>query len=168
MSDPSRAASRAHALRRLWRAIGPLAAAMALATPLAAQGAGGRITGTVVDSASGRPLAAVQVMVTGTRFGTATNDAGQYSIAGIPAGAYTLEGRRVGYRLARAANVRVTDGATVTADLRMTTVPLSLEAVVTTGVTDPTSGTRVPFTVGRVEAENSPVPSTIAVETIQG
>ena len=168
MFDPFRAPSRALAPRRLRRALSYLAATLALAGPLAAQGAGGRITGTVVDSASGRPLAAVQVMVTGTRFGTATNDAGQYSIAGVPAGSYTLEGRRVGYRLARAANVRVTDGATVTADFRMTTVPLSLEAVVTTGVTDPTSGTRVPFTVGRVEAENSPVPSTNAVETIQG
>jgi TonB-linked SusC/RagA family outer membrane protein len=168
MYDPCPAASRAHVPRRLRRAIGYLIASIALAAPLAAQAVGGRITGTVVDSASGRPLAAVQVLVSGTRFGTATNDAGQYSIAGVPAGSYTLEGRRVGYRLARVANVRVTDGATVTADFRMTTVPLSLEAVVTTGVTDPTSGTRVPFTVGRVEAENSPVPSTNAVETIQG
>ena len=47
-------------------------------------------------------------------------------------------------------------------------MPLSLQAVVTTGVTDPTSGTRVPFTVGRLEVENIPVPSTNAIESIQG
>jgi TonB-linked SusC/RagA family outer membrane protein len=45
---------------------------------------------------------------------------------------------------------------------------LTLQAVVTTGVVDPTAGTRVPFTVGRIEVENIPVPSTNAIEAIQG
>jgi TonB-dependent SusC/RagA subfamily outer membrane receptor len=45
---------------------------------------------------------------------------------------------------------------------------LSLEAVVVTGVTDPTAGTRVPFTVGRVSAEQVPVPPTNAVEALAG
>jgi TonB-linked SusC/RagA family outer membrane protein len=53
-------------------------------------------------------------------------------------------------------------------DLRLATAALNLQAVVTTGIVDPTSGTRVPFTVGRVDAENAPVPATNAVETIQG
>src|SRR5690606_2308489 len=41
-------------------------------------------------------------------------------------------------------------------------------AIVSTGVVDPTSGTRVPFTVGRVEAGDLPVPATNAIESIQG
>ena len=145
-----------------------LAALFAFGTAAGAQTTTGRVTGTVVDSASGRPLAAVQVMVVGTRFGASTNDAGQYAIAGVPAGTYMIEGRRVGYRVGRAANVVVTSGASATANLAMATIPLSLEAVVTTGVVDPTSGTRVPVTVGRVSAEDLPVPATNAVESIQG
>ncbi len=49
-----------------------------------------------------------------------------------------------------------------------TRIGLSLEAVVTTGLVDPASGTRVPFTVGRVDAESAPVPAPNAIETIQG
>ena len=145
-----------------------VAALLAIGGPAGAQTGSGRVTGTVVDSASGRPLSSVQVVVTGTRFGAATNDAGQFVIAGVPAGTHAVEGRRVGYRVGRAGNVVVAAGGTATVDLRMSPVPLSLEAVVTTGVVDPTSGTRVPFTVGRVSAEDLPVPATNAVESIQG
>jgi TonB-dependent SusC/RagA subfamily outer membrane receptor len=53
-------------------------------------------------------------------------------------------------------------------DVKMTAAALNLQAVVTTGIVDPTSGTRVPFTVGRVSAEDAPVPATNALETIQG
>ena len=65
-------------------------------------------------------------------------------------------------------NVTVEAGGTATVNFRLAAVPLSLQAVVTTGLTDPTSGTRVPFTVGRLEVENIPVPSTNAIESIQG
>jgi TonB-linked SusC/RagA family outer membrane protein len=66
------------------------------------------------------------------------------------------------------AGVVVTEGSTATANLRLDPVGLTLADVVTTGVVDPTSGTRVPFTVGRVTAENAPVPAANAVETVQG
>ena len=62
----------------------------------------------------------------------------------------------------------MTDGGTATAAFALVTAPLTLEAVVTTGVVDPTSGTRVPFTVARVDAANAPVPPSNALETIQG
>ena len=65
-------------------------------------------------------------------------------------------------------NVTVEAGGSATVNFRLAAVPLSLQAVVTTGLTDPTSGTRVPFTVGRLEVENIPVPSTNAIESIQG
>ena len=65
-------------------------------------------------------------------------------------------------------NVTVEAGGTATVNFRLAAVPLSLQAVVTTGVTDPTSGTRVPFKVGRLEVQNIPVPSTNAIESIQG
>ncbi len=146
----------------------PSLAATASAQPPASPASTGRITGTVTDSASGRPLSAVQVNVAGTRFGAATDETGRYTIGGVPAGTVTVEARRLGYRPTSRAAVRVAAGEATDVPLRLGTAPLTLEAVVTTGVVDPTSGTRVPFTVGRVDAENAPVPATNAVETIQG
>jgi TonB-linked SusC/RagA family outer membrane protein len=133
----------------------------------AAQGTG-RITGTVTDSALGRGLGNAQISVTGTRLRAETDDQGRYTVVGVPAGTYTVEARRIGYRRGSRADVVVTDGGMATADFALVTAPLTLEAVVTTGVVDPTSGTRVPFTVARVDAANAPVPPSNALETIQG
>jgi TonB-linked SusC/RagA family outer membrane protein len=132
-----------------------------------AQGATGGISGVVSDSSDNRPLSAAQVMIAGTRFRAITNDAGRYTISNVPAGRYTVTARRLGYR-AESAPVNVGTGAIATANFSLVAVGLTLEAVVTTGVVDPTSGTRTPFTVGRVDAENAPVPATNAIETVQG
>jgi TonB-linked SusC/RagA family outer membrane protein len=146
-----------------------MAAFPALSPPARAQApATGRITGIVLDSASGRPLTAVQVLVAGTRLGGSTNDAGRFIIGNVPAGTVGLETRRVGYRGGRIQSVNVTAGGTTDVEFRLTPIALTLEAVVTTGVVDPTSGTRVPFTVGRVNSEDAPVPAANAIETIQG
>ena len=137
----------------------PVSAVLAQAT--------GRIVGTVADSASGRPLSSVLVTVNGTRLRAMTDDAGAFTIGAVPAGTHTLEVRRIGYQRGSGA-VTVTDGGTANVAIRLLAAPLSLEAIVTTGVVDPTSGTRVPFTVGRIDAENAPVPPTNAIEMIQG
>ncbi|MBA3403801.1 MAG: carboxypeptidase regulatory-like domain-containing protein, partial [Gemmatimonadaceae bacterium] len=171
-----RARPSATLFRGLARSRGILATALLLAAlpvfvrSAAAQTAAatGRITGIAVDSANNRPLVGVQVTVSGTRLGAVTGDDGRYTISGVPAGRYTIGARRLGFRAVSAPGVTVAAGGTVTADLRLDAVGLTLEAVVTTGVVDPTSGTRVPFTVGRVDAENAPVPATNAIETIQG
>ncbi len=127
----------------------------------------GRITGVVTDSSDNRPLTSVQVIVGATRLAAMTDDAGRYTITNVPAGRYNLTARRLGYR-PETVPVTVGSGATLTSNFRLNAVGLTLDAVVTTGVVDPTSGTRVPFTVGRVDAENAPVPATNALETIQG
>ncbi len=139
----------------------------ALSPSSAAAQATGRITGTVTDSASGRSLSAVQVAVPGTRLGASTDESGRFTITGVADGTYTLEVRRLGFLARTVPNVRVENGS-ATVELKLNPAPLTLEAVVTTGVVDPTSGTRVPFTVGRVDAENAPVPAANAVEAIQG
>jgi len=128
----------------------------------------GRITGVALDSASGRPIAAVRVNVVGTRLGAISDDEGRFAISGVPTGTVALEARRVGYRMITLPRVQVDANTAATVTLHMNAAALTLEAVVTTGVVDPTSGTRVPFTVGRVDAESAPVPATNAVETIQG
>ena len=153
-----------------WKLLGApvLGLALLLLTDTAAAQGTGRITGTVTDSALGRGLGNAQISVSGVRTRSETDEQGRYTVVGVPAGTYTVEARRIGYRRGVVANVVVTDGGTATADIALVTAPLTLEAVVTTGVVDPTSGTRVPFTVARVDAANAPVPPSNALETIQG
>jgi TonB-linked SusC/RagA family outer membrane protein len=139
--------------------------------PVLAQDAGaGRMNGVVTDSSSGQPLQAVQLFLSRgtTRLEARTAADGRYLFPNVPAGTYGLEAIRLGYRRVVRANLTVAAGATLTYDLKMDVAALNLQAIVTTGVADPTSGTRVPFSVGRVTAEDAPVPATNALETIQG
>jgi hypothetical protein len=152
-----------------WFARAAIAALLALTLPaLAGAQATGAITGLVSDSASGQPLTGAIVSVVGTRLGATSGADGRYTIVNVPAGTHTVLVRRLGFVQREIPGVAVTAGGRVTADVRLRATALQLEAVVTTGVVDPTSGTRVPFTVGRVEAADAPVPATNALETIQG
>jgi TonB-linked SusC/RagA family outer membrane protein len=143
-----------------------LCLAVLTATSAAAQGTG-RITGVITDSATARPLSDVLVSVAGTRLGAVTDAAGRYLINNVPAGQRSVDARRIGYQPA-VVSVNVPDGGVATANILMRAAVLTLEAIVSTGLVDPTSGTRVPFTVGRVDASNLPVPATNALESTQG
>ena len=161
------ALARSFGLAGVLGAAGAVAPAIVPAASTLEAQAVGRVTGTVTDTASGRPLSAVQIAIAGTRLGGLTDEQGRFTVNNVPAGSYTVEGRRLGY-VPVTRRIEVTSGGTATVALSMRVAALNLQAVVTTGVVDPTSGTRVPFTVGRVDAENAPVPSANAVETIQG
>ncbi len=145
-----------------------LAAVSVTSAAGAQEPATGRITGVVTDSSTGQALSAVSVSVAGTRLGGLTDAQGRYAIERVPAGTHTLQTRRIGYSPRNIPGVSVTADATATVNIALMASALTLEAVVTTGVVDPTSGTRVPFTVGKVDAADAPVPATNAVETIQG
>jgi TonB-linked SusC/RagA family outer membrane protein len=137
---------------------------------LAQGGTAGRMTGVVSDTATGQPLQSVQLFLARgtTRLEARTAADGRYLFPNVPAGTYGLEAIRLGYRRVVRSNITVAAGATLTYDFTMDAAALNLQAIVTTGVVDPTSGTRVPFSVGRVTAEDAPVPATNALETIQG
>lgn len=137
---------------------------------LHAQDAPGRITGVVTDSTTSMPLQSVQLFLSRgtTRLEARTAADGRFNFLNVPAGTYSLEALRLGYKRVVRAGIAVGAGATVNYDIRMDAIALSLQAIVTTGVVDPASGTRVPFTVGRVSAEDAPVPAANALETIQG
>jgi TonB-linked SusC/RagA family outer membrane protein len=156
-------------VRRLSRRLVPALAALllsAFAAPAAAQS--GRIAGTVTDSSSGQPLLGVQVSVVGTRLGATTGNDGRYVVTNVPVGTHTVQVRRIGYQARQIGGVTVTADGSTPLDIAIATAPFTLEAQVVTGVVDPTSGTRTPFTVGRISAEDAPVPATNAVESIAG
>src|SRR5690349_8710775 len=61
----------------------------------------GQISGRVVDAENGRPMRRARVMLNGAELpggrGTTTDDQGNFSFAGLPAGRYTVNASRSGY-----------------------------------------------------------------------
>jgi len=118
--------------------LAPLAAlagfllAASAAAPLRAQGATGTVRGTVTDSATGRPVAGVQMTVSGAPARAVTSETGAYQLTGVPAGRVTVRAQRLGYAAATRA-VDVAAGGTATADLRLRPVAAVLSTVVATG-----------------------------------
>jgi len=76
------------------RLIAPLVLLL-VASPLAAQGTPGRVTGTVTSSEDGRPVTGVNIIIKGTNVGTLTAENGRYYIAAGPLD--TLVFRFIGY-----------------------------------------------------------------------
>ena len=120
----------------------------------------GSITGVVTLESNGLPVDQVNVRVVGTSFGASTNAQGRFTISNLSPGIYTVEATRIGLAPARRADIRVTAGAPVAVNLTMSERALVLSAVVTTGVTDPVSGAKAPFSVAQITADKMPVPST--------
>ena len=116
------------------------ATALVAASPVAPAGAQGAQTGTirgrVTEVGTQRPIADVQVSVTGTTLGTTTTAAGEYVVAGVPAGTREVVVRRLGFNR-RAQGVTVPAAGEARADFVLTPAATQLEAVVTTGTAGP-------------------------------
>src|ERR1051325_2694535 len=117
---------------------------------LAPSPAAGVVTGRVTEKGLGAPLAAAQVSVDGTKLGAITDDAGRFTITGVPAGDKHVTARRLGYE-AGARSVNVTDGGTATIDFELTRIPTTLSAVVTT-----VTGAQEKVKIGNAIAQMSP------------
>jgi outer membrane receptor protein involved in Fe transport len=92
----------------------------------------GRIRGRVTDAQTREPLAGASVCVEGTMCGTATDAAGEYLIANVPAGRQTLEVTYIGYRSARRTDVIVVLDQTITQDFVLSPGAIELPPVVAT------------------------------------
>ena len=114
----------------------------------------GRISGIVTDAGTGAPLEAVQVSVAGTTIGTTTNAEGRYTIASVPAGAVTLQVRRIGYTAGGRSNVAVAAGQTATADFQLTVAARALDEVVVTGTAGGTQKRAIGNVVSTVNADS--------------
>ncbi|HEY1172114.1 MAG TPA: TonB-dependent receptor [Verrucomicrobiae bacterium] len=76
----------------------------------------GAVSGRVVDSWQGSPVAGVTVLVRGTTLGTTTDSAGNYTVGKIPPGNYAIVFSRSGYTKATLGDVRVAAGQKTPAD----------------------------------------------------
>src|SRR3954470_7002705 len=92
----------------------------------------GTVRGTVTDSASARGIVGAQVTITGSTRGGLTNDAGEYTIRGVPAGTVTIRAQRIGFAPVDR-SVTVTANETVVADFTLASSARALSEVVVVG-----------------------------------
>jgi TonB-linked SusC/RagA family outer membrane protein len=105
------------------------------AVSLTHQLAGGTIQGHVSDSASGQPLAQVQIHVEHTTVGAITGGDGHFAIHSVPAGTYRVIAQRLGFTPA-AQTVTVVADSAVTVNFTIAASPTILNQVVTTALGD--------------------------------
>jgi len=70
-------------------------------------GTTGLLKGTVVDKKTGQPLIGVNVILTGTKYGAATDADGKFVVYHIPAGVYQVKVTMMGFRPYIIENVRI-------------------------------------------------------------
>jgi outer membrane receptor for ferrienterochelin and colicins len=103
---------------------------LSLCTGLFAQSA---ITGKVVDAESGRPLAAVNVQILGTIRGAATDAQGNFRIANIPPGSYSLRASMISYKPYILENIIVKLDRETEVLFELKETPIEFEPVVVLG-----------------------------------
>lgn len=102
-------------------------------TPLILEaGTTGKITGQVTDSETGEPLIGVNIVVEGTRFGSATNAEGYYTILNIPPGTYRLSATYIGYQRTVVEEVRVRIDLTTNIDFELAPQAIAGDEVIVT------------------------------------
>jgi len=92
-------------------------------------GTTGKISGTVQEKGKGA-LPGVTVLIEGTHLGANADEKGQYSIANVPAGVYTLRGKIIGYADYVVNNVTVNPDFTTEVNLTMTTEAIQQAPVI--------------------------------------
>src|SRR5688500_19454840 len=122
-----------------WRAmLAALLMCAAAATTAGAQAGGtqppGIIAGTVVSSVNGEPLPRTQITLGGSPLGIVTDDAGRFTITGVPPGTTAVRARALGYRMVTR-QVVVQPGERAEVIISMDPLPPTLNPVQTIGRT---------------------------------
>jgi outer membrane receptor protein involved in Fe transport len=96
----------------------------------------GRITGRVIDAASGVGLAEVTLRVAGTNIGTNSGVDGRFLLVNVPAGAADIQARRIGFAPKTVTDIQVVAGRTVEQNISLTGATVQLEAVTVSATTE--------------------------------
>lgn len=163
------------AVSTLAKRIPAAAATVALGCLFLAAGVGealaqetGRVAGTVRAASDLSPLAGAQVSVRGTGLGALTDEEGQFSIRGVPAGSHTLEVRLIGHgQVTR--DIQVTAGQTATVEVEMRQQALEMESIVVTGTAGGARRREIGNRVTQISAEQiENVPVARVADVLQG
>lgn len=128
----------------------------------------GTLTGTVVDANSQRPLSGVQIFVVGTQRGSLSNQQGQFTVTGVPAGQQQVRATLVGFAPS-SQTISVTPGQTVTVDFSLEMSAVELGAVIVTATGTQQSVREIGSSVGVIDVQNVELaPVTSFSDLIQG
>ncbi|HRP92404.1 MAG: carboxypeptidase-like regulatory domain-containing protein [Ignavibacteriaceae bacterium] len=94
---------------------------LSLVPMLFAQTGVGKLSGKIVDAATGEPLIGANVILVGTSTGAATDIEGNYFILNITPGTYELRATYVGYAPKTLENIRIVAGITYDLNIEMST-----------------------------------------------
>lgn len=118
-------------MRRWTLRAGRWLSALVLATASLAEAQQSSVGGVVTDEATGQPLEAARVLLTGPNRIEATNQEGRYHFRNVAPGSYAVRVLRLGYRPATD-SANVAPGEDVTLDFALTGAPVQLDEIVTT------------------------------------
>ncbi len=115
-----------------------IAIASAVTAPIAraqdalavAQVARGRITGRIVDAATGQPLAKAQVLLVDRQVGAESDLDGRYTISGVPVGRYAIRARRLGYQPKQVDSVAVRESEATVVNVTLGVASVTLQSIV--------------------------------------
>ena len=114
---------------------------------------GGTVSGRVTDSKTQQPIAGASVVLAGTRWHVTTDENGQFRIAEVTPGTYTVIVSRIGYAR-QSQSMTVAAGQEVTVDVALGAAATELEQVVVTGTVAPTQVKAVPTPVTVISASD--------------
>jgi len=95
-------------------------------------GTTGKISGRVIDAASGEPLPGANVVIQGTSLGAATDADGDYFIINILPGTYSVEATMIGYQGVNMTSVLVSTDNTTPVNYELGSTALEMESVTVT------------------------------------
>ena len=112
-----------------------------VSTTDAFSGQTGKLTGRIMDAASGEPLPGVNVVIEGTRRGAQSDADGYYLVISVDPGNITLVASMVGYNAVTKTDVRIQADFTTTVDFQLRETALEAEELVVVAERPP-GGTR--------------------------
>ncbi|HOD66163.1 MAG TPA: TonB-dependent receptor [candidate division Zixibacteria bacterium] len=139
-----------------------------LALPSAAEaGVTGKVSGVVLDSATGEPIVGAIIRVVGTDMGALTDVDGEYFIINLPGGSHDVSVSYMGYEPVTKTGVRVLIDLTTPLDFRMVPAPVELGRQVVVSAANPIvqqdlTATRIIFTADRLEE----LPNIVSVQSV--
>lgn len=142
---------------------------MATAPAAAAQGGVGSIRGIVRNASTGAAIEAASIGVAGTSLAASSGAAGEFVIAGVPAGVHTVIASRYGFASREVSGVNVPVGLSVTVAIALrpsatdTTEYEVHDAVLTTAPPD-----RLPLALGTSELRMTPALSLAGILGVNG